>query len=62
MSHHHHDEKPKRSEQKQPQRPNPERPDPEGNPAEHTGPRGNPEPDRDRLEKAREDQERTIAS
>ena len=58
---HHHDEK-RKSEQKQPQTPDPDRPDPEGNPAEHTGPRSNPEPDRDRLEKAREDQERTIAS
>jgi hypothetical protein len=42
--------------------PNPERPDPPGNPAEHTSPRSNPDPDPDRLEIATEDQERTIGT
>jgi hypothetical protein len=44
------------------ERPDPQRPDPPGNPAEHTSPRSNPEPDPNRLEIAEEDQERTIGT
>lgn len=40
----------------------PEAPDPAGNPADHTSPRENQEVDPDRLEKEREDADRTIAS
>ena len=63
MSHHEHDQQPNQTaDQDREDRPNPERPDPPGNPAEHTSPRSNPEPDPHRLEIAEEDQERTIGT
>ena len=57
---HHNDEQ--QEETTDSQTPDPERPDPPGNPAEHTSPRSNPDPDPDRLEIAEEDQERTIGT
>ena len=62
MSHHEHDQQPDQTADQDREGPNPERPDPPGNPAEHTSPRSNPEPDPHRLEIAEEDQERTIGT
>ena len=39
-----------------------EAPDPAGNPADHTSPRTKQEPDPERVERGREEFERTIAS
>ena len=53
-----HEKQPQTDEQAR----DPEAPDPAGNPADHTGPRSNPDTDPKRMEQAAEDRERTIAT
>jgi hypothetical protein len=59
QSHEHEDEKTPAPEGTQP---DPEAPDPAGNPGDHTSPRTPQEADPERVERGREEFDRTIAS
>jgi hypothetical protein len=63
MTHHHPEHEERRQEEaEKEQRRDPTAPDPPGNPAEHTAPRTKQEPDSERVERGREEFDRTIAS